>query len=182
MEILNDFDTNIRRAFNEIDSSWESYNGLVVAGTHTPKDWERIVLKLKEARENSKPALGICFGLQMMLVEFFRNVIGWEDAQSTEIQLTKHPVVAKLPEMRVGIFPVGDRMESHWHNYAANPHWTGELLSLYWDVVRTGNIVEEIRLKDKPCIGTQYHPEYQSSKEKPHPILAEFINLCKDEK
>lgn len=180
MVILNDFDTSVRKALEEIDKNYESYDGLVVCGTHTSKEWENIVLALKEARENKIPTLGICFGLQMMVVEWARNVVGWEDAQSTEIQLTAHPVVGKLPKLRVGVYAVGDRQESHWHNYAVNPYWTDGVLDKDWEVIRTGGIVEEIRLKGNQFfMGVQYHPEYQSSKENPHPILVNFINLCR---
>jgi len=179
MEIIGDFNTTVTKALSEITPDYEKINGLVICGTHTPKDWERIVVLLKNAREKGIPTLGICFGLQMMVVEWARHILGWEDAQSTEIQLTKHPVIAKMENLRVGIFPVNGIMESHWHNYCVNNYWTDPLINNYFDVIRTENIVEEIKLKNHPYyVGVQYHPEYQSSKDKPHPIFIDFITSC----
>lgn len=175
MEIINDFSTSVRRALKEVDPEFDSYNGLIVCGTHSPSNWQDSVLALKRSRESGTPTLGICFGLQMMVVEYFRDVIGWEDAQSTEIQLTNRAVVARLPELRVGILPVGDRMESHWHNYTVNNEFL-PLLKDTWDITKTDNVVEEMKLKNHPFyLGTQYHAEYQSSKFNPHPILVKFL-------
>ena len=62
MELLNDFQTSVRKAFNEIDPAWESYDGLVVCGTHNPRNVEGMIEKIRYARENYRQFLGICFG------------------------------------------------------------------------------------------------------------------------
>lgn len=177
MELLNDFQTSVRKAFDEIDSSWESYQGLVVCGTHSTEiSIGHILYKIREARENRIPFLGICAGMQATAVEYVKNVLGIEDATSEEFG-NGTLIVRKLPELRVGIFKVGDRMESHWHNYYI-PVEVMEKMKLPY--IASGNIVEEFRLMGHPFFrAVQYHPEYQNTKEKQHPILKDFIQACK---
>ena len=156
MRILNDFSTSVRKALEEIDPNYESYDGLVVCGTHSPHDVEEMIEEIRKARESGTPFLGICFGHQLAAVEYARNVLGIERADSEEWGDGEH-VVAKLPQLKVGLGADG---ESYWHNYYVLANFDD------WD-------------KADNFITCQYHPEYQSSKDKPHRLLVQFINACK---
>ena len=118
-----DFSVSVEKALDEIDKDWRDYEGLIISGTHSPDIIDEKLEALKEAREKGTPALGICFGMQLMVIEYARSM--GLNANTTEIEETEHPVIHKLPKLRVGIFKVdwptfGSRMESHWHNYAFN--------------------------------------------------------------
>lgn len=173
----NDFNTSVEKALTEIDPKWREYPGLIICGTHSPEMVEEKVSALKMARENGVPTLGICFGFQLMAIEWARNVRGMIGANSTEIDPdTKHPVVVKMPELRVGMFDADGRKESFWHNYkVADPAF----LYPEWNVSTQDGLVVSMNLKGLPFFwGTAYHPEYGSSKDKPHPILKHFIEVC----
>ena len=162
MELLNDFNTSVRKAFDEIDPNWESYDGLVICGTHAPVGWEAQIEKLKDARLNGRATLGICFGLQLMAIEYARNILGKEKATSEELEEEGDFVVRKLPELRVGLH----NGESYWNNYGLLP---GLEYTMSRDIFSSKPFYE----------GVQYHPEYQSSKENPHIILKTFLEICK---
>lgn len=154
MVVLGDFSTSVSRALSEIDPHWESYEGLVICGTHAPEnqDIEHQINEIRDARENHIPFLGICHGHQLCAVEYARNVRGIKDACSQEWGKGTY-VVKKLPQLKVGLH----NGESYWHNYEVcirfeKPEW---------------------------FFTAQYHPEYQSSKDKPHPLLVSFLNYAK---
>ena len=153
MTILNDFSTSVRKALEEIDPKYESYNGLVICGTHSPHDTEDMILKIEQARKTGRPFLGICFGHQLAAIEYARNVLGIGDATSEEFGKGTF-VVKKRPTLKVGLHDG----ESYWNNY--------EVVLPDWE-------------KPTHFATTQSHPEYQSSKDKPHPTLKKFIELCK---
>ena len=157
MQIFNEFRTSVERALTEIDPRWREYRGLVVCGTHTPDRVEDIITQIKKAREDGTPYLGICFGHQLGAIEYARNVLGIEDATSEEFGEGTF-VVRKLPELHVGLHDG----ESWWHNYEVDP----DLLDK-WE-------------KPENFFTCQYHPEYQSSKEKPHPFLVKFIEYARE--
>lgn len=174
MNLYNDFSTSVKKAFDEIDSEWERYNGIVICGTHAPKNWEAQVDVLQEARCNNVPTLGICFGMQLMAVEYARNVLGVTNAVSAEFT-TEHDgrgkrVIKKLRELNVGL----KNGESYWNNY--------EVDTDYFKKKPRVDVSKDIfLLKAHPhYVGVQYHPEYQSSKDKPHPILIHFLEVCKN--
>lgn len=178
MKILNDFTTSVEKALSEIDPKWRDYDGLIICGTHTPINTEQMIDELHDAREKKLPTLGICFGMQLMAIEYARNVLDKKDATSQEFGKGTF-VVHKLPALRVGMKEVKGRNESHWHRYGIGVDWAFEFKNA-WDVV-FNEVVEEMYLKGHPhYVGVQYHPEYQSSKDKPHPLLVEFINTCKN--
>lgn len=154
MIILNDFNTSVEKALDEIDPKWRGYHGLIICGTHSPesKDVESQIKMIEIARQDGTPFLGICFGHQLSAIEYARTVMKIEDATSEEFgQGTL--IVKKLPELHVGLH----KGESYWNNYA--PIWDT------WD-------------SPDNFITCQYHPEYQSSKDNPHPLLVKFIKLC----
>lgn len=183
MELIGDFNTSVEKALTEIDSNWKEYNGILVCGTHNPKNIENTILKIKEARENKIPFLGICMGFELMLVEWVRN-LGFPFANSEEIDSNAIPkVISQLPEVRVGIRSVywrgKETKESHWHNYAFARKQT-DRFEKDWELSFTDGILEIAKLRNNPFfMGTQFHPEYQSSKDNPHWILKEFLIICK---
>ena len=204
MIILNDFNTSVEKALSEIDANWKELPGIIVCGTHKPvqEKIEDFITDIKMCRENNVPFLGICFGMQLMAIEYMRNVVGAVDATSEEFGQSNLPdmlapfVVKKMSELRVGLRPATwgiastkeayglDRklsVESFWHNYKVSINEYSQLGDGF--VIGEANeIVTYMKLKDIKNIhhvGVQFHPEYQSSIDKPHPILVEFINQCK---
>lgn len=152
MQIVNDFQTSVSKALSEIDQDWRKYNGLIICGTHNPQNTEELINMVEEARLSSKPALLICFGYQIGAIEYARNVLGIKDATSEEFGVGTF-VVKKRPEPWIGLI----EDESWWS---------------YYEVVIDWPIPENF-------IAVPYHPEYQSSKYDPHPLLVEFINKSK---
>ncbi len=161
MQILNDFNTSVEKALEEIDPKWKKYNGLIICGTHTPDNPDYQVSLIKRARYEGIPFLGICFGHQLAAIEYARTKLKIINATSEEFCFGTL-VVKKLPELKVGLH----EGESYWNNYEVDY-----------------NLVPDFK-KTKPpnFITCQYHPEYESSKEKPHPLLVQFLNLCKKNK
>lgn len=177
----NDFHVSTERALEEIDAGWRDLPGVIVFGTHSFEDVPAKLELIRRAREEGIPFFGECGGLQLAVIEYARNVLGLEGADTTEIDpFAKDPVVTRLPSLRVGIFRVRDRMESFWHRFAVSDDY---LLRLHkdWEITAdASNVVAEMRLRGHPFFaGTQYHPSYNSSKENPHPILTQFLHACR---
>ena len=111
-----------------------------------------LITKIKEARETGKPALLICSGHQLGAIEYARHLLGIKDATSEEFGQGTF-VVKKRPQLKVGLH----EGESWWSNYEVAIDW-----------------------KIPPnFVSVPYHPEYESSFDKPHPDLIRFLNLCK---
>lgn len=159
MKILGDFQTTVKKALEEIDPDFQKYRGVVVCGTHEPHDWNFLIEEIRRARETNTPFLGICFGHQLAAIEYARNVLGIENATSEEFKNYDpfYIVVKKLPQLKVGQF----EGESYWNNYEVIP----EILQGW--------------IKAENFITCQFHPEYQSSREKPHPLLLKFLYHAK---
>lgn len=156
MEVYGEYQTTLFKALTEIDRNWKKYDGLIVAGTHNPQkyDVEKIIEKIKEARERGRPSLFICWGFQLCAIEFARNVGGISDATSEEWGQGTF-VVRKRERLNVGLRDG----ESYWNNYYVNlPEWK----------------------VPKNFFAVQYHPEYQSSIDRPHPLLTEFLIYAKE--
>ena len=158
---------------------------------------------LKYARENKVPAFGICLGLQCMVMEYSRNVLGIKDADSTEfIPDTPHPVVDMLSNlkgirnlggtMRLGaytaklldkslaarLYGAGEISERHRHRYEVNPDFVKQLIDGGLTVSGTGpsDLVEIVEVSSHPFyLGVQYHPEFISSPLRPHPLFKGFV-------
>lgn len=156
MEILNDFSTSVAKALSEIDPKWRDYKGLIVCGTHSPHDVEHMIDQIEKARKEKIPALLICFGYQLAAIEYARNVLDIKDATSEEYGQGTF-IVKKRPELKVGLHDG----ESWWSNYEVDPSF-----ELNWAIPDHFEAVP-------------YHPEYGSSLDKPHPVLVDFINVCK---
>jgi len=181
----NDFFTSVERAFTEIDKNWRDYKGIVIVGSHKPdKILEKLEL-IRLAREHGIPFLGVCLGHQLLAMEFARNVLGIEGATSQELEPLGNAVIVRMPKLRVGIFPVEGKNESFWHNYKIGEEFI-DLFKVHFDAVVSsagfeyGKVLDYMKLKGHPYfVGTQAHPEYQSSISNPHPILVEFLKACK---
>ena len=157
MKILNDFQTSVRKALDEIYPNWESeLGGLIICGTHSPHNVEEMIGEIKKVRESGKPFYGECFGHQLAAIEYARNVLGIKDATSEEFGKGTF-VVKKRPNLKVGLHDG----ESYWNNYEVIPE-----------------ILDQWKKADN-FITVQYHPSYQSTKKKPHPVLLKFIQESK---
>lgn len=154
MEWYGEYQTTLRRALKEIDPNYEKYNALVVAGTHNPKDYdiEKIIEKIKEAKETKRPTLLICWGYQLGAILWARDN-GYPDATSEEWSTSGTFVVKKRESLQVGL----KNGESYWNNYEVVIDW--EIPEYFF--------------------ATQAHPEYNSSIDNPHPLLTKFLNYAK---
>ena len=168
MKILNDFNTSVEKALDEIDLKWREYEGLIICGTHSPEkiDPNQQIGFIRMAREQRIPFLGICFGHQLAAIEYARNVLGISNATSEEFGQGTFIVRKRLQGLKIGHDIVDG--ESYWNNYEVIPELSGV-------DARNGSFWK----KPPHFITCQYHPEYQSSKDKPHPLLVKFIELCK---
>lgn len=183
----------------------EGVNGIIVLPGFGRRGAEGKISIIKYARENNIPILGICFGMQLMVVEFARNVVGLEKANTTEIDpQTPHPVVDLMEEqlkidrlggtMRLGAYRIdlekntlvytlyGKRSiyERHRHRYEVNLKYVNKLTEA--GIVVSGRSynggVEFIELPTKQhkfYLGTQAHPEFKSRPLKPSPPYLGFL-------
>lgn len=190
----------------EVDLS--VYDGILVPGGFGNSGVEGKILAIKYARENDVPYLGLCYGLQLAVVEFARNVCDL-NANSTEVDAdVEHKVVDILPEqvgidrkggtMRLGgclailkegsrikkIYGVGEISERHRHRYEVNPEYH-EVLEGKGLVISgkspDGRLAEFVELPNlKFFFATQSHPEFKSYPMKPSPLFVEFVRACGD--
>ena len=166
-----------------------------------------MILAAQYARENKIPYLGICLGMQISIIEFARDVLGWSDANSTEFAPeTTHPVIDLMPEqktvtdlggtMRLGAYPCElregskahelygrtDISERHRHRYEVNNDFREELEKAGMQLVGQspdGHIVEMIELKDHPYfLATQAHPEFKSRPNEAHPLFRGLVEAA----
>lgn len=179
-------------------------DGMIIPGGFGSRGTEGMILAAQYARENNIPFLGICLGMQMALVEFARNVVGWKDANSSELDPeTSHPVIDLMPEqagvtqlggtMRLGAYPCELRRgslahrlygreeitERHRHRYEVNNEMREELAAAeltFSGISPDGRIVEMIEWSAHPYyIGTQGHPEFKSRPNRAHPLFAGLV-------
>ncbi len=165
------------------------------------------ILAVKFARESKIPFLGICLGMQCAVIEFARNVLGYADAHSNEMDpVTAHPVIdimeeqkgitAKGGTMRLGAYPCslveGSKVaeaygslaitERHRHRYEFNSNYKEEYEAAGMMAVGTNpetGLVEVVEVADHPWfVGTQYHPEYKSTVLTPHPLFVAFVRAA----
>ncbi|MCX8164819.1 MAG: CTP synthase [Aquificaceae bacterium] len=189
------------------DNTLESVDGILVPGGFGERGIEGKLRALTYGRENRKPTFGICLGMQLMCVEFARNVLELKKANSTEFDPnTPHPVIDIMEEqkgikelggtMRLGSYPcrlvggtkVGDIYrqelihERHRHRYEFNNVYRDSFEKagvVFSGLSPDGKLVEVIELKDHPWyIGCQFHPEFKSKPFRPHPLFKSFISAC----
>jgi CTP synthase len=194
------------RVPSEIDTERiRQLDGIIVPGGFGERGVEGMIAASRIAREYEIPFLGICLGMQVMVVEFARHCLGLADAHSTEISLTTSaPVIALMAEqmditdlggtMRLGACPAmldegsivaglyGATVvsERHRHRYEFNSRYRGQFEAAGMRCSGTspdGRLVEFVELAGHPFfVGTQAHPEFKSRPDRPHPL---FLGLIK---
>lgn len=194
-------------AEDNIDKKLADLDGILVAPGFGDRGIEGKITAIKYARENNVPFFGICLGMQMAVIEFARNVIGWKDAHSTEMNSkTKHAVIDMMPDqkkitakggtMRLGSYTCEIAKDSkaykayekskvserHRHRYEFNSHYQKEFEDngmLITGVNPETRLAEIVELKNHPYfIGVQFHPEYKSTVLNPHPLFIRFIKAA----
>lgn len=181
--------------------------GILVAPGFGSRGIEGKIAAIKYARENKIPFLGICLGMQCAVIEFARNVLGFETANTMEIDIdTKYPVIHLMENqvnvtdkggtMRLGAYPCHiskgtkafeiyereDISERHRHRYEFNNEYLEQFESagmIASGINPKGGLVEIVELKDHPWfVGVQFHPEYKSTVANPHPLFTEFVKAA----
>ncbi len=186
------------------DQIFKNLNGVLVAPGFGERGVEGKIEAIRIAREKNIPFLGICLGMQMAVIEFARNVLGFNKANSTEMDINcKYPVISMMESqknikekggtMRLGswkcvlennslahkIYSTNEINERHRHRYELNFEFMKELSQN--GMVFSGKnpdtgLVEIIELSDHPWFfGVQFHPEYRSTVEEPHPVFVSFL-------
>ncbi len=187
-----------------LDEVFYGIDGMIIPGGFGNRGTEGMILAAQYARTKGIPFLGICLGMQMALVEFARNVVGWKDANSSELNPdTEHPVIDLMPEqagvtqlggtMRLGAYPcklvrgtLAHRLfgreeiqERHRHRYEVNNELREQLAAAgltFSGISPDGRIVEMIEWNRHPYyIGTQGHPEFKSRPNRAHPLFAGLV-------
>ncbi|MGB1780062.1 MAG: CTP synthase [Longimicrobiales bacterium] len=183
------------------------YDGLLIPGGFGPRGVEGMLQAIRYARENEIPFFGICLGLQCAVIEYARNVCGFEGAHSTEFDAdSPHPVIALLDSqlqvtskggtMRLGAYPCalkeGSRAreiyaapeisERHRHRFEVNNEYRDRLSEHGLTISGTspdGGLVEMVEITDHPWfLAGQFHPELKSRPTRPHPLFASFIQAA----
>jgi len=195
-----------------ISEIFEGCNAIIVAGGFGSRGILGKMNAIKYARENNIPFLGVCLGMQLMAVEFARNVLKLEDAHSTEFDKdTKHPVILMMEDqkkitlkgatMKLGsfncvlkkdslahkVYDTNIIKERHRHRFEFNPLYKNEMESKDFMITGTleGNedIAEIVEISSHPfMIGVQFHPEFKSRFNRPHPLFISLIEKAKNTK
>ena len=194
-------------AESQAEALLASMDGIIVPGGFGERGFEGKVEATRYARLNKVPYLGLCLGLQAMVVEFARAHFGTEDVNSTELAPeTAYPVITLLDEqqrvvekggtMRLGSYPcrlepgstageaygADETSERHRHRYEFNNEFREELAEAGLIASGTspdGGLVEICEIRDHPfMVGTQFHPELRSRPARPHPLFDGFIRAA----
>lgn len=192
-----------------VESILGNVDGILVPGGFGSRGVEGKICAIHYARTHKVPYLGLCLGLQMAIIEYARNVLGYKDANSAEFDAnTTHPVIHIMPDqygvtdlggtLRLGaykcildkdsisykLYGTTEIEERHRHRYEVNNEYRDDLTSHGMKLVGKspdGRIVEMIELKDHPWfVATQAHPEFKSRPNKPHPLFCGFIGAALD--
>jgi CTP synthase len=190
-----------------IEDELRDVSGILIPGGFGTRGVEGKIKAARFAREHKIPYLGLCLGMQVATIEFARNACGIGDANSTEFdKSTKEPVISLLEEqrgvknlgasMRLGTWPTKivkgtlaekiygatEVMERHRHRYEFNMKYRDRMNEKGFVISGTspdGTLAELIELREHPYfVGCQYHPEFQSKPNKPHPLFKGFIQAC----
>jgi CTP synthase len=191
---------NVEQLLNGVD-------GIVVPGGFGERGIEGKILAARYAREHRVPYLGLCLGMQVMVIELARHALKIEDVNSTEFAPnTGTPVISLLSEqagvydkggtMRLGGYPcrlqpgtrahqaygVDDIVERHRHRFEFNNYYRAILEAhglVASGVSPDGKLVEISELRDHPwMVGSQFHPEFRSRPNRPHPLFRDFIGAA----
>ena len=190
-----------------VDGQLKDVAGVLIPGGFGERGVEGKIRAARFARENKVPYLGLCLGMQVATIEFARNVCGIEKANSTEFDKDgPDPVICLLEEqrdvqnkgasMRLGTWPTkiaqgtlaeklygnNEVLERHRHRYEFNMSYRERMKEKGFTISGTspdGSLAELIELRDHPYfLACQYHPEFQSKPNKPHPLFRGFIQAC----
>lgn len=191
---------NVSEIFSDV-------TGILVPGGFGNRGIDGKIYAIQYARENNIPFLGLCLGMQLSIVEFARNVVGFNDSHSVELDPnTTHPVIHLMPDqdgvediggtLRLGSYPcVLDKAskafevygaevihERHRHRYEVNNDYRTALTDngmVLSGISPDGRIVEMVELKEHPWfVATQAHPEFKSRPNRPHPLFKGFVNAA----
>ena len=190
-----------------VDDLLKDADGIIVPGGFGDRGIEGMIVAAQYAREHNIPYFGICLGMQIAVIEYARNMLGYKDANSGEFARTPHNVIdlmadqrGNIPKggtMRLGAYPcvikdgtlmkyaygLGEIQERHRHRYEFNNDYRDELQKAGLDIVGTspdGHLVEAVEVpKNDFFIGVQFHPEFKSRPNRAHPIFREFIKAAK---
>ena len=186
----------------------EKFDGIIVPGGFGNRGIEGKIQTVKYARENNVPFLGICLGMQMAVVEFARDVLGYKDANSEEFDEASTCKVIHIMEdqihiankggtMRLGAYPcnilkntlaeevykTNKISERHRHRFEYNNKYREEMEKaglICSGLSPDGNLVEIVELKSHPYfIASQFHPEFKSRPDKPHPLFVSLVKAAK---
>ncbi len=195
---------NVAEVFGDVD-------GILIAPGFGDRGIEGKIVAAQYARENNIPTLGICLGMQMMAIEFARNVLGYEEAESSEVNTqTPHPIISLMDEqkdvthkggtMRLGdwactlkegsqvvkIYNQKNIEERHRHRYEFNNEYFDEFDRATFEPVGINpdtGLVEILEYENHPFyIGVQFHPEYKSTVANPHPLFIHFVKAVLTQK
>jgi CTP synthase len=193
-------DDNVAQKLGDLD-------GILVAPGFGDRGIEGKITAIKFARENEVPFFGICLGMQMAVIEFARNVIGWKDAHSTEMNpKTKHAVIdlmqgqknvtKKGGTMRLGSYTCeitkGSKAysayekskinERHRHRFEFNNNFLKDFEENGMQITGVNpdtKLAEIVEIKNHPYfVGVQFHPEYKSTVLNPHPLFVKFVKAA----
>ncbi|NLX11624.1 MAG: CTP synthase [Chloroflexi bacterium] len=185
----------------------DTVDGIVVPGGFGYRGIEGKVLAARYARTHDVPYLGLCLGMQVMCIEFARHILGLEDANSTEFDTaTAHPVIDLMPDqhnvadlggtMRLGLYTcvlqpgthaaeaygIPSVDERHRHRFEFNNAYRASFEqhgARFSGLSPDGRLVEIMEVSDHPfMVGSQFHPEFQSRPNRPHPLFSAFIQAA----
>jgi CTP synthase len=185
----------------------DSLAGIVVPGGFGYRGTEGKVIAAQYAREHNIPYLGLCLGMQVMVIELARHALGSDEPNSTEFDIsTKYPVIDLMPDqraitdrggtMRLGIYPCqlvpGTKAaaayeqplvsERHRHRFELNNQYRSLLSTagmVFSGLSPDGRLVEIAELREHPwMVGCQFHPEFKSRPGKPHPLFRAFVRTA----
>lgn len=186
---------------------FKGIHGILVAPGFGSRGIDGKIEAIRYARENNIPFFGICLGMQCAVIEFARNVLGLEDADSTEMSpATKHPVIHLMNDqknisnkggtMRLGLYDCALEKNSlvsriydadliherHRHRFEFNNTYLEQFSKkglVATGINPEGKMVEIVELENHPWfIGVQFHPEYKSTVARPHPLFISFVTAC----
>src|SRR5256885_5799775 len=190
-----------------VDRQLQEVAGVLIPGGFGERGVEGKIKAARFARKHKVPYLGLCLGMQVATIEFARNVCGIKNANSTEFDRdVPEPVISQREEqrgvcnkgasMRLGTWPTkiasgtlaekiygkADVLERHRHRYEFNMKYRDRMTEKGFTISGTspdGALAELVELRDHPYfVACQYHPEFQSKPNKPHPLLKGFIQAC----
>ncbi len=186
-------------------------DGVLVPGGFGSRGIEGMIEAVKLARTGNLPYLGICLGMQILCIEYARNVLGWADANSGEFDPeSRHKVIDFMPgqsdevdkggTLRLGSYPcrvqpdttlykyyaLDSIAERHRHRYELKNEFRQQLKDAgltFSGISPDGKLVEAAELTDRPFfVGVQYHPEFKSRPTRPHPLFLGLVEAAQDHK